>query len=72
MKDWDIKKKSKFKNWKYLFQGDSGGPLIQYIDGRGHLLGIENFIGRIKSRPTHVYAQVSKYVKWIEDTIKLS
>ncbi len=48
------------------------GPLIQYIDGRGHLLGIENFIGRIKSRPTHVYAQVSKYVKWIEDTIKLS
>jgi hypothetical protein len=56
------------------FQYDSSSPLIQYINGRAHTIGIAGFIGYyddVRLNTTIVYAQISKYVKWIKDTIKL-
>jgi hypothetical protein len=40
-----------------------------YQEHRAYAIGIESF-GRINKNPKTVYTQVSKYIKWIEDTIK--
>ena len=55
----------------FYFQGDSGGPLqCNMGDGRWYLAGITSFgSGCAKPGFPDVFARLTHYVDWIEETI---
>ncbi|GJQ80499.1 hypothetical protein Trydic_g12391 [Trypoxylus dichotomus] len=57
---------TRLKRGKGPEDGDSGGPLID--TSTKILLGVASFISISGTRPD-VYTRVSKYMRWIEDTI---
>ncbi len=52
-------------------QGDSGGPLVVLDEqGKWHLVGVVSFgFGCARAKYYGVYARVSQYVPWVEDTM---
>ncbi|XP_013774791.1 cationic trypsin-like isoform X2 [Limulus polyphemus] len=53
--------------------GDSGGPLLYQVNGRWEVHGVISFgQGCGEKRKYGVYAKVSKFVKWIKETIELN
>ncbi|XP_076317968.1 serine protease 1-like isoform X1 [Tachypleus tridentatus] len=53
--------------------GDSGGPLLYQVNGKWEVHGIISFgKGCGEKRKYGVYAKVSKFVKWINETIALN
>ena len=55
----------------HIFQGDSGGPLqCNMGDGRWYLAGITSFgSGCAKAGYPDVFARLTHYVDWIQETI---
>ena len=52
-------------------QGDSGGPLVCYSQNKYVLQGVISWgLGCANAMKSGVYARVSKFVDWIDETIK--